>query len=674
MPLDYVYTGVWLKYDNPAKGATLTVTNLAALFILGGIMILVAVTQSRTWIIIRYIFTKCRSLHLKDDLDDISQWVAMKIWWEQVKKAPAFRRISRSDPTQQNRQLLDYHVSPWIGLGAILNTLLFAIGGVVIPWLLADGWLGAPEVRSQQTDHCVDAWAKDIPENNTSVLSSILLSEAIWEACYGEKRSNSYCDPNFAGIEGYSLKIGTDCPFPAPICLRDQPTLTFTRANMTPHELSINSRLSMTVSHQITCGTISMDPFIYQVPQPPNMQLVRGNFTFSIQNPSLVKDPSQLNPELGLNMRTDNSLGSGLEMLEKGNGLLLSILPVPHFKVTPETSDLLHPLLRQPDGRTFVFVFRAGATLQLSTRPISDPFFSASTLWEGPPFYVPDREATAIGCIERFQVCFDSKSAGGYRCYPWMSALMDFPKGMMPELLLSFGLELSMDYIKVFDRNLEINASSLLDFLQRRTNLRRPLLAPQLRLNPTNPGVIRNIDSARQWILELDALFSKAVVWQKMRTLSFINNDNDYSNNTLLPPGKPFVASLCDRILLINGDYTNINWIGIWIPIVFLLLLCLISYADAFIEWGFKYIWVLLYSILYANIFIHLIIKWVRKYILPSKEILAQLSNSSGEMMAWVRRKYRVCFVQPRRGGDAEQEIELGNNSQPLEEFEDNPI
>jgi hypothetical protein len=181
------------------------------------------------------------------------------------------------------------------GLRAILNTLLFAIGGVLIPWLLADSWLGAPEVRSQQTDRCVDAWAKDIPENNTSVLSSILLLEAIWEACYGERRSNSYCDPNFADIEGYSLKIGTDYPFPAPICLRDQPTLTFTRANMTPHELSINSRLSMTVSHQITCDTISMDPFIYQVPSHPHAARQRELHIFH-PKPIIGKRSIQVEP------------------------------------------------------------------------------------------------------------------------------------------------------------------------------------------------------------------------------------------------------------------------------------------------------------------------------------------------------------------------------------------
>jgi hypothetical protein len=173
MPLDYIYTGVWLKYDDPAKGETLTVTNLTALFILGGLMILFAITQSRTWIIIGYIFKKSRSLHLQDDLDDVSQWAAMKIWWEYIKQAPLFRCLGRSDPTQQSRGILDYNVSPWIGLGAILNTLFFASGGVMIPWLLADGWLGAPEVRSQQTGRCVDAWAEYMPENVTSALSGI---------------------------------------------------------------------------------------------------------------------------------------------------------------------------------------------------------------------------------------------------------------------------------------------------------------------------------------------------------------------------------------------------------------------------------------------------------------------------------------------------------------------
>jgi hypothetical protein len=66
--------------------------------------------------------------------------------------------------------------------------------------------------------------------------------------------------------------------------------------------------------------------------------------------------------------------------------------------------------------------------------------------------------------------------------------------------------------------------------------------------------------------------------------------------------------------------------------------------------------------------------KWFLKNIWPSKETFSQLSNTSSKMAAWFRGKYRACVGQPRRGGDAEQAIELDNNSQPLEEFEDNPI
>jgi hypothetical protein len=83
---------------------------------------------------------------------------------------------------------------------------------------------------------------------------------------------------------------------------------------------------------------------------------------------------------------------------------------------------------------------------------------------------------------------------------------------------------------------------------------------------------------------------------------------------------------------------------------------------------------VLLYLILYVDFFIHVFLEWFLKYIWPLKEILAQLSNLSGEIAALVRRKYLACFGLPRRGGDAAREIELANNSQPLEEFEDNPI
>jgi hypothetical protein len=44
--------------------------------------------------------------------------------------------------------------------------------------------------------------------------------------------------------------------------------------------------------------------------------------------------------------------------------------------------------------------------------------------------------------------------------------------------------------------------------------------------------------------------------------------------------------SLCDRILFIDADFTNINWIGMWITVVVLLVFCAISYGISLLEWA----------------------------------------------------------------------------------------
>jgi hypothetical protein len=171
MPQDYVYKGVWRKYDNPAKGLTWTVTNFEALIIFAALATLFTFTQSRTWVIIRYLYGKSRPIHIHDHLDEASQWDALHGCWAYVKNTPLFRYLRTSSPTQQHRQPPSYKTSSWIGLWATLNALVSIIGGGVISWLLTDGWLSAPEVRSQQTDKCTDAWLN----GTTTMYSSVLV-------------------------------------------------------------------------------------------------------------------------------------------------------------------------------------------------------------------------------------------------------------------------------------------------------------------------------------------------------------------------------------------------------------------------------------------------------------------------------------------------------------------
>jgi hypothetical protein len=193
MPQDYVYRGVWWKHDNPAKGLTWTVTNFEALIVFAALATLFTFAQSRTWVIIRYLYGKSRPIHIPDHLDEASQWDALQGCWAYVKKTPMFRCLRTSSPTQQHRHPLSYKSSPWIGLWATLSALVFIVGGGVISWLLADGWLGALEVRSRQTDKCIDARL-----NGSIDMYTVVLVNANWDACYGGKDPNLYCDPNFS--------------------------------------------------------------------------------------------------------------------------------------------------------------------------------------------------------------------------------------------------------------------------------------------------------------------------------------------------------------------------------------------------------------------------------------------------------------------------------------------
>ena len=589
MPQDYIYKGVWMKYDNPAKGMTWTVTNFEALIIFAALATLFTFTQSRTWVIIRYLYGKSRPVHIPDHLDEASQWDALQGCWGFLKNTSFFRNLSNSSPTQQRRQPPSYKTSPWIGLWATLGALVFIVGGGLISWLLADGWFSAPEVRSRLTDKCEDMWLNETIESH-----SIVQANANWDACFDATDTNSFCDPNFSGLKMFSAEISADCPFTTSICQKDRPTVKFTRTNLTAHDLGVNSKIPMTASHRISCSPISMAPFTYIAPRSTG-----ENFTFSIQNPSLVKNVYELGANLSLNLWTNNSCGSGLEMLKTGNSFLLEILPASGSpSVTPEAQlklwSQINPLLTHPNSSSFVLVLRPGATVAQSLgnpQPITDPFFSASTPWVGGTgFYIPDMEATAIACIEQFQVCLDP--GFGFRCYPWMQSLgVNVPPKIMQDLHRAYQNlhDVALDYASVFWRSFGaswVALSYLQEYLQKHVILQRPLLVTPLRLGPSLPQALWNVNATHQWVMELETLFTKAVIWQRILMLGVVMSEADHSNQTPWAPGTLSKnLSICDKIIFVDGDYTNIDWVWTWVSIGTLALLCIISYADSYIPW-----------------------------------------------------------------------------------------
>jgi hypothetical protein len=201
-------------------------------------------------------------------------------------------------------------------------------------------------------------------------------------------------------------------------------------------------------------------------------------------------------------------------VFNEGDVFQLQVLPKHDYKRYSHFQ--IHSSLKQPNGHTFVIVLRAGATLYApSPGPIRDPFFSANTIQSefspshGRTFYFPDREATALGCIEQLQVCLNLKAGG--KCYPWSRGLQD-AFGAKADLRQSEGADASWDYNDVFSRSFDY--SSVHAFLRRRLLLPNPLLLATYRFNSAGIRIIHNIDPIRQWIFELEALFLKNIYWQ----------------------------------------------------------------------------------------------------------------------------------------------------------------
>jgi hypothetical protein len=574
MPSKYVYQGVWTKWDGRPWKQIWTVTNLESIFIIGAFAALLAVAQVRAWVIVRYLFIRyTRPNRLPDDLEVLSQSTALKITWH------VFRKICGRSGHHRNEQNWEYKLPAWIGFWATLNILGFAMAGVMLPWFLVDGALGSPEVRSRATETCNDSWLEGFPAS--FINSNLLLSSSIWDNCHEKANVDSYCDPNFKSLNFYETSLRSGCIFPQHICLKDQPVATFTRANITTHDLGLNSKSKMTVSHRVSCSPVSLDSFIRPNSRSDEAD-VDGSFVLSIQNPQLYHNSPQASLGLDLDMSTNNSFDSGLEMFESRSLFSVQVLPSLDSIAINETSKYIHPLLRSPDAQTFLLVVKAGRTLYSSLKPVTDPLFAASKLsnminYPQTEFYISDREAAGIGCIEQTQVCLQLPL--GPKCYPWTQNLWDFPENLLKELYQLRDMELITDYMAIFWRNLESDVG-IQYYLRRRLGFPQFLNIDRHSFTPSGDVlVVREFDPERQWISEMETLLGKVVVWQKISTLAIVQNGLDYTNNT---PFTSSEASLCNRILLINGDYTNISVVGLWVTVGILMLICLISYGDMF--------------------------------------------------------------------------------------------
>ncbi|KAH0827694.1 hypothetical protein AYO21_08865 [Fonsecaea monophora] len=586
----YAYEGVWERHDESALRKWIwTVTDSNALLILAGIALFIAVTQTRAWVIYRYVIltrTQVRPVRLPDEsspepLLHLSQGKAIaevlpfaksgisNLW---RKRASMLRRRtpqSAPEPEQEQESGSDEPAtSPWFGIIALFNVAIFVTLGVVIPWLLSFGSAETPVVRSKATDSCLKS---DKLANLFTLTSISPKSEAIFSQCLD--RLDGGCDAPFYLEQPVVTKERLDyCPFPGNICHNQTRPFQITHSNVTARQLGVNSKAQISFNHRLTCAPVDLTPFLlFSRDTPIETWISTRNFDLPNGKAIWPNFTMPLNTMNGPNIVSNQS--SGLRMAREHSPYDLTVLPrrwagYEGVMVDPET---LHKSIQRDDGLAYLIVYRAGATQYLG--PVDDPFFAAHNMdWSNQTdHYYADREATALACFETSQYCV----IGSGVCTPW-------GRGATQAYKIVKYPDLSVDSLAEVIALLRLLPSffSVFTYLAELTEWHGMMPLKQIGIRPYMFTVLD--DNREQWVIEVETWFRKtilsAILTVRHGARFHLNEYSIFFDNPKVLEGFLKRWSLCGRILFRDGNYTNINWIGFWAAMTLFGFICLLSF------------------------------------------------------------------------------------------------
>jgi hypothetical protein len=238
------------------------------------------------------------------------------------------------------------------------------------------------------------------------------------------------------------------------------------------------------------------------------------------------------------------------------------------FGFMSNRSESIHPNLRRDDGLVFIVMFRAGRSLYVG--PMNDPFYAAHNKGVNVDFYLPDYEATALGCVEQYRLCWNAETSF---CTNWSVSA-----NIIVQLMAAVYPNMTTDRELVFDLGFVYTFFTSMASVERYFNLRtgtQVLITSLLRTG----DIIGFGDQNEQWILEVQGWFVTAFLNARYSLLQIVRRNG--SKRTGNEP--EHMLKLCYSILFQNNDYTNIDFIGLLASISVLLLICVFSLIP---KWG----------------------------------------------------------------------------------------
>jgi hypothetical protein len=276
----------------------------------------------------------------------------------------------------------------------------------------------------------------------------------------------------------------------------------------------------------------------------------------------------------------------------------------------------IHPALRRDDGIPYLVIHRAGEYLY--RKEVDDPFYAAHTPTQGRPIqldfsreardedesrrdynpnyksYYADYEATALGCLDQYQFCitdlgFCTSWGHGEEQISAMRLLLDERDRVSLADLWVFALAHERmpvyEYLLGRQGNYKPMPLTQSDLINDRVNgevahsgrgmrnATRDILPWRLP-NHTYKGI------KELWVAEVETWFTKATLETILTAQEGARQDIYYPAY----PKKDQSTSSRHRILFRNSNYTNINWIGLWVITTLFTLLSVASYATRWLD------------------------------------------------------------------------------------------
>jgi len=560
-----VYQYIWRDYSLPGyKGVVLTLSIFWSIVAFAFFASLLAFTQGKFWIILRYLSIRLlRPIHLSVESE------------QRLSQVDALRALlsRRNDHNHQNNQS-NSTVPKTLGIVAIINVIGFFICGILAP-LYLQGDLSTPVVLSKSTDTCIGHEDRMQSKRYTAQLADsffkkcLLNTSDVFSSCSKE-----------SGIVGSTpqLHISREegCPFPGDVCQDGVKPVRVEYLGLSPRDYGVNLGSQVLVDHRVVCAPLKIDQFLLVGRAGNNDPEHRENRagiwfgrefhdpTFNTGNPTVTGIyGAHLATLNGPNQYSSEYSGNYLASYSRQQPAYdLNIYP---FGLQGDESETIHPSLRRDDGTVFIAMFRAGRSLYETSAPINDPFYAAHNKYDSGDVYAPDYEATALGCVEQYRLCWNDKTL---TCTNWgISAVVKVELVFLvyPNITTDMEIIVDLGFVYFFFTLM----ASVDRYLHSRTGTQM-LISTLFR----DGDVVLDLkDYTEQWILEVQAWFITAFLNARYSLLQIVRRDGPKRTGN----EPEHMLKLCHIVLFQNNDYINIDFVRLLVCTSVLLLICAVS-------------------------------------------------------------------------------------------------